>query len=146
MGRILRKIVEYIAVIHDFIQNFLELNFGVKDDKIMHFIVIGIIGFVLMTLLKPLFKYLVKHKMVVTIDFIYCFSFIIVLTFAIEIGQKITGTGDMEFSDIAYGIGGFLLFAFIYFVLYSIIRLIKNLIYKNKAQNSNNKNSLEKIS
>ncbi len=133
MGGILRKIVEYIAFFHDFLEKFLKINFGLRDDKLMHFIVIGVIGFILMALLKPFFKFLVEKKAVVTIDFIYCFSFIVVLTFAIEIGQKITGTGKMEFADISYGIGGFLLFSFIYFILCFLISLIKNKKVKKGA-------------
>ena len=132
---ILKLIVEYIAYIHDLIKDFLVDNFGLKDDKMMHFYVIGIIGFILMVILKPIIKFLVEHKMIVTIDFIYCFSFIVVLTFAIEIGQKITGTGNMEFADITYGIGGFLCFALLYTVFYGIIQLIKeNLNIKKDSQ------------
>ena len=34
------------------------------------------------------------------IAWIYVFTLIIVITFAIEIGQKVTNTGNMEFADI----------------------------------------------
>jgi hypothetical protein len=132
--KILKLIVEYIAYIHDFIKDFLVNNFGLKDDKMMHFYVIGIIGFILMVVLKPIIKFLVEHKMIVTIDFIYCFSFIVVLTFAIEIGQKITGTGNMEFADITYGIGGFLCFALIYAIIYVIVKAIKESLNKKNTK------------
>ncbi len=37
------------------------------------------------------------------------FTLIVVITFAIEIGQKITNTGNMEFADILFGITGFVI-------------------------------------
>lgn len=37
-----------------------------------------------------------------------CFTLIIVITFAIEIGQKVTNTGNMEFADIVFGVVGFI--------------------------------------
>jgi hypothetical protein len=44
----------------------------------------------------------------------------LVLTFAIEIGQGLTGTGGMEMADIHAGMGGFLFL----FVVFVIIRAI----------------------
>ena len=35
-------------------------------------------------------------------------TLIIVITFAIEIGQKVTNTGNMEFADIVFGVVGFI--------------------------------------
>ncbi len=42
------------------------------------------------------------------IAWIYVFTLIIVITFAIEIGQKVTNTGNMEFADIVFGVVGFI--------------------------------------
>lgn len=40
------------------------------------------------------------------IAFIYVFTVIVVITFAIEIGQKISDSGTMDFADIVFGIAG----------------------------------------
>ena len=65
-----------------------------------------------------------------TIAWIYVFTLIIVITFAIEIGQKISGTGVMEFADIAYGVVGFLCM----YVMFAIIRSIWHLIRKSRMR------------
>lgn len=56
----------------------------------------------------PVFKWLAKHDHVMVIAWIYVFTLIIVITFAIEIGQKVTNTGNMEFADIVFGVVGFI--------------------------------------
>ncbi|KJS47856.1 MAG: membrane protein [Peptococcaceae bacterium BRH_c23] len=94
----------------------LDLNF---NDKQLHFLVIGFLGIVLFILVNRLFKYLVRYSLTV-ISFIYTFTVLVVLVFAIEIGQKITGRGNMEFQDIVEGLWGFL----IAFVLYQGIVII----------------------
>ena len=48
-------------------------------------------------------------------DFFFT-SYIVVITFAIEIGQKISDSGTMDFADIVFGIAGFLLM-FVIFLL-----------------------------
>jgi len=60
------------------------------------------------------------------ITFFYVFTVIIVITFAIEIGQGVLGTGSMEQGDITYGIIGFLFF----FAIFAVIRLIVHGIIK----------------
>ena len=52
----------------------------------------------------PVFKWLAKHDHVMVIAWIYVFTLIIVITFAIEIGQKVTNTGNMEFADAERGL------------------------------------------
>jgi chromate transport protein ChrA len=49
----------------------------------------------------------------------------VVLAFAIEIGQKQTNTGNMEFWDIIYGINGFLFFFTIFVVILLIVKIAK---------------------
>ena len=55
-----------------------------------------------------IFKLLQNHPLVIA--FIYAFTVMIVLTFAIEIGQGFYGTGNMEMEDVVAGMGGFLFF------------------------------------
>lgn len=97
-----------VAKIHNAIMqlnNAYEVNF---TDKELHFLVIGLLGMAMIFVVYPLFKYLAKKNHEMVIAWIYVFTVIVVITFAIEIGQKITKTGNMEFADIMYGVVGFL--------------------------------------
>lgn len=120
--------VGIIARIHDKIlglNNAFEMNFS---DKQLHFLVIGLLGMLMIFVVYPLFKYLAKHNHEMVIAWIYVFTVIIVLTFAIEIGQKITGTGNMEFADIMFGLVGFLLMFAIFALIRALFQLILRLI------------------
>ena len=118
--------VGIVAKFHDVIIHLndrYETNF---TDKELHFLVIGLLGMGLVLGLFPIFRYLVRRNHELTITGIYVFTLIIVITFAIEIGQKITGTGNMEFADIVFGIVGFLLF----FLIFAVLRAIWLFIVK----------------
>ena len=141
-------IVEGIALFHGKI---LQLNDSFEttlSDKELHFLVIGIIGMLAIFIIYPLFLKLSK-KHVLAIAWIYVFTLIIVLTFAIEIGQKITNTGEMEFSDIMFGVVGFLSMFAVFCILRGIFNIIKRLIIKrieeNKINNNIEKDELEEI-
>ncbi|HJA11441.1 MAG TPA: hypothetical protein H9799_00560 [Candidatus Mediterraneibacter merdipullorum] len=126
MEKLLYFIVSVIAEIHNYI---MTLNDSVETsftDKELHFIVIGLLGIILVFVIYPVFKWLADtgHTMVIT--WIYVFTVIIVLTFAIEIGQGVTGTGNMEFADIAAGVLGFLAA----FLVFAVIRGIYHLVVK----------------
>ena len=125
MTEILRTIVEYIAFFHRYISSFLLTHFGISDDKLMHLIVIGGLTFLLLFFLRPLISYLIRKHREMTLTFIYSFTVILVLSFSIEIGQKVTGTGSMEFVDIVYGIYGFFIAFVIYLILYKFFSLFK---------------------
>lgn len=130
LKELLYYIVELIAKIHTkilSINDSFEYNF---TDKELHFLVIGILGMALIFVIYPMFKWLAKHNHVMVIAWFYVFTVIIVITFAIEIGQKVTHTGAMEFADIMFGIVGFismfLAFALIRAIYKGILQLIKN--------------------
>ena len=90
------------------------------SDKDLHFLVIGILGMLMIFVVYPLFKWLAGKKHVMVIAWIYVFTLIIVITFAIEIGQKISNTGNMEFTDIMFGVMGFV----VMFAVFAVIRSI----------------------
>ncbi|MDE6233447.1 MAG: hypothetical protein K2M60_08915 [Lachnospiraceae bacterium] len=121
-------IVEIIAQIHNKILSLNDSYENVMDDKQLHFVVIGILGMLMLFIVYPLFKWLSKNHVLV-IAWIYVFTVIIVITFAIEIGQKVTGTGNMEFADIASGLLGFMfmfiIFAGIRWLIHMIVDLFK---------------------
>ena len=98
-----------------------EYNF---TDKELHFIIIGIIGMAMIFAIYPIFKWLANRDHIMTITRIYVFTLIIVLTFAIEIGQQASHTGTMEFADIMFGIVGFLLMYIVFAVCRAVIKWI----------------------
>ena len=134
METLIYNFVMFVARIHSYI---LSLNDQIENsftDKELHFIIVGAFGIALVLVLHPLFLWLAKtgHTMVIT--FLYVITVILVLTFAIEIGQGFYGTGSMEFDDVRYGVGGFLVFFCIFLVIRGIIHLIMNLTHKGKGK------------
>ena len=128
MKEFLYMIVGWIAEIHSYLMRFndsYEYNFS---DKELHFIVIGLLGMAFVFIVYPVFKWLAKHNHVMVIAWIYVFTLILVITFAIEIGQKVTNTGAMEFADIVFGVVGFIVMFFIFFIVSEIYHLICRLI------------------
>lgn len=123
MSDFLYWVVEIIAKIHTKILTINDNCETVLNDKQLHFLVIGILGMLILMVIYPLFKALSKNHVLI-IAWIYVFTVIIVITFAIEIGQKITRTGNMEFEDILFGIFGFLAM----FIVFAIIRWIFHMI------------------
>lgn len=129
MRELLYAGVSLISKFHDKIMqlnNAYEANF---TDKELHFLVIGLLGLGMIFVVYPLFKMLAKHNHEMVIAWIYVTTVIVVLTFAIEIGQKITGTGNMEFADIMFGVIGFFAmfgaFCFLRAIYHGILRLIR---------------------
>ena len=128
MKELLYGIVELLAKIHSYLLRFndaYEYNFS---DKELRFLVIGILGMMFIFVVYPVFKWLEKHDHVMVIAWIYVLTLIIVITFAIEIGQKVTGTGNMEFADIVMGVFGFIVMFLVFSVVRGIYKLIRNLI------------------
>lgn len=139
MKELLYAGVGLISRIHDKIMrlnNAFEANLS---DKELHFLVIGILGLCMIFVIYPLFKYLAKRGHEMVIAWIYVFTVLVVITFAIEIGQKITHTGNMEFADIMYGLVGFLLmfavFCILRMIYHGILRLIRYLKERNQSKN-----------
>ena len=128
LKKLLYGIVGWIARIHGYILRLNDASEYAFSDKALHFLVLGILGMALVFLLYPLFRYLARRKHEFAITWIYVFTLIVVITFAIEIGQKVTGTGSMEFSDIMFGIFGFILM----FAVFSIARWFFRLFFPSK--------------
>ena len=129
MVGILKLIVGFINDLHDFLTIFFD-SFGVLfTDKELHFIVIGIIGMVIYLVVNAVFKAMAKISISV-LSFIYTVTVLLVIVFGIEIMQKITNRGHMEFADIVAGLWGFAAFFATYLVLYGLISIIKKGIKK----------------
>lgn len=121
---VLKYIASTINYIHDLLLHFSRsMQFNLSDEQ-LHFIVIGLVGLVLFLIVNRLFKFLAKYS-IEAISFIYTFTVLVVVVFAIEIEQKITGRGRMELSDIADGLWGFIIAFSAYLLLGLIILGIK---------------------
>ena len=120
-----------VAQIHESLMHLydnFELYFGDKD---MHFIVMAVLGMILFFMVHFVFKRLAKWS-ITAISFIYVFTVMTVLGLAIEIGQKITGTGDMDFRDVVAGLYGVLAFFAVYTVYRLIVLLVRHLMRGRK--------------
>lgn len=127
---------DFINNIHDMVIDAVGIGSYAIDDKKLHFISMAIIGMVIFAITQFIFRKLSKYSITV-ISFIYTFTVMIVIVFAIEIQQKLTNRGNMEFTDIAYGIYGFLYIFLIYLVIKLIFILSKKQLRKfsNKRKN-----------
>jgi len=133
LKKLLYLLVEGIAKVHDKILTLNDAFEYTFTDKELHFIIIAIIGIAILFVIHPLFVALSK-KHVMVISWIYVTTLIVVITFAIEIGQKITNTGNMEFADIMFGIIGFFTAFFAFCFVRGIWHFIIKMINKNKKK------------
>lgn len=119
----MREATLLVAHIHDILLR-LDDEFALSlSDKDMHFLVMLVVGMALFFAVHFVFKRLAKVS-VTAISFIYVFTVMTVLGFAIEVGQRITGTGNMDFRDIAAGLYGVLAF----FAVYAAYKLLRQLV------------------
>ncbi len=138
MQEILTEIVLFIGKIHSYIGRMNKGSHSLFTDKDLHLIVMAIIGVFIFLFTYLIFwfiqKKLPKSAMFI-VTFIYTFTVLVVITFAIEIGQKITNTGNMEFADILYGLWGFLIaFGFLLAIM-AIVWVIRSIIKEVKQKN-----------
>lgn len=128
MVDLLYGMIYQISRIHSRILTWNDAKELYLSDKQLHFLVIGLLGMALIFIFYPLFKWLANKGHILSIAWIYVFTLIIVITFAIEIGQGMTGTGHMEFTDIASGVMGFLLMFAVFAMIREVFLFIRNKI------------------
>lgn len=137
MKEIILFLTEVVNNIHDVLINVAEA-FGLQlTDKDLHFWIIGIIGIFTFFPVYLFFKMLSKWRWSITaISFVYTFTVMTVLVFAIEIQQAITDRGHMEFSDAVIGLWGFLVFFGVYACFALVITGVKQLLKRKKTTQS----------
>lgn len=128
MKQYLYNAVILVSKIHNAIMHLNDSCDINLSDKDLHFLIIGLLGMGMIFVIYPLFRYLAARDRVMLIAWIYVFTVIVVITFAIEIGQKITNTGNMEFADIMYGLIGFMAMFCVFLVIRMVFRGILWLI------------------
>lgn len=132
MTELLKVTVSIINFSHDFIVDVsrsLNLNL---TDKDLHFWFMGLMGMAIFLITDIVFQRIAKWN-ISFISFIYTVTVLIVIVFGLEIEQKITGSGNMEFDDIIAGVWGFLVIFIVYLSLRIAIYLLNNLVNRNKV-------------
>ncbi|NTU27905.1 hypothetical protein HPX95_17330 [Bacillus tequilensis] len=129
-------ITEMVNQFHDAFISFCGMLGIHLTDKEMHFWVIGVFGIFFFGVTHAVFKWLSKWSMT-ALSFIYTVTVIIVIVFAIEIQQKVTGRGNMEFLDATEGLKGFLVFFMFFLLLKLLVRFINRLFSGRTASKSN---------
>ena len=128
MSKYLNLLVAWMTRAHDYIMTFndsFEYNFS---DKELHFLVIGAAGLMMIMLIYPLFRLLARRNRVLAITWIYVLTVLVMATFAIEIGQSVTGMGTMEFGDVVAGLGGFFAVTAVIMVLQLLQWMVKSVV------------------
>ncbi|WP_173915556.1 hypothetical protein [Halobacillus sp. Marseille-Q1614] len=122
---------EVILILAEIVNIFHELIWGISNslglnltDKELHFWVIGILGIIGLLFVDLVFHAISKWS-ITAISFLFTFAVVLVFVFAVEIQQRNTGAGNMEFADAAYSILGFLAFCIVYLLFKGIGSLIK---------------------
>lgn len=124
MVEILKLIASFINDLHDKVLDMVGIAGYPLNDKQLHFIFMAVIGILIFAFTQIVFKKLAKYS-ITAISFIYTFTVMVVIVFAIEIQQKLTNRGNMEFSDIVYGLYGFIYVFLIYLLIKLIVLAIK---------------------
>ncbi len=129
MVNILELVSSITNNIHDLlIKVFRILGYNL-NDKQLHFLIIGTIGIVIFLIVNSLFRFISKYSITV-ISFIYTLTLMVGFVFAIEIEQKITKRGNMEFKDITAGLWGFIAFFGVYAAFRIIVFLFKKFVLR----------------
>ncbi|WP_156288721.1 hypothetical protein [Oceanobacillus salinisoli] len=118
MKEIVLAMADAVNEIHDILIDIFGFH---MTDKELHFWIIGVIGMFTFLVVYFFFKWIARMKWSITIlSFIYTFTGMVVLVFAIELQQAITNRGNMEFADAVAGLWGFV----VLFMIYAVVGLI----------------------
>ncbi len=135
MGEFIKLIVAIVNELHDIVIGIMNgMGFSVTD-KDLHFWVIGLMGMGGFVVVQFLFRLLSKWS-ITAISFIYTITVVLVIVFAIEIQQKITGRGNMEFADAVVGLQGFVVFFLVYLAIRLLVMGVKRLHKSNTNKNT----------
>jgi hypothetical protein len=136
MKEFIQILAEIVNNLHDFILFFVSdtLNSN-ATDKDLHFWIMGIIGIIIFLFVLFLSNLISRMRFGITIlSFLYTFTVMVVLVFAIEIQQALTSRGNMEFQDAAVGLWGLIVFFMVFAVVSSIFLLVKNFFKQSEKR------------
>ena len=133
MKDVIKVIVEIVNEVHDLLMDFTRIMGWNLTDKDLHLWVFGILGILIFLVVQAVFKIL-SNWSITSISFLYTFTVLVVIVFAIEIQQKITGRGNMEFLDAIIGLWGFLIFFAVYLMIRFLVLGIKKVWSSGKKR------------
>ncbi|OEH94207.1 hypothetical protein BFG57_09145 [Bacillus solimangrovi] len=137
MEEVIKLLANVVNNLHDLFV-MLTKRFGLAlTDKELHFWLMGILGIGIFFVVHLLFKRMSRWS-ITSISFIYTFTVMVVIVFAIEIQQKITNRGNMEFEDAIAGLWGFI----VLFLIYVAVTLTNYLFKRMKQKNHEDKYKL----
>lgn len=136
MKEIILIVAEIINTMHDIILDLTTFAGLDVTDKDLHLWIMGMIGIFIFGCTHVFFKYLSKFG-ITAISFVYAFTVMVVIVFAIEIQQQITGRGQMEFDDAVIGLWGFLLFFGAFLLIKAINKGIHSLMKRKNSKTNN---------
>ncbi len=122
--------VAFVARVHDELWVYNRSAGSPFTDKELHFIVIGAFGLVVLLVCYALSRFCAKRGLVGLLSWAFALSLVMLVCFAIEIGQAVTNTGNMELADIVYGVVGFLAVSCAVGALWLLAWLIKKLVQR----------------
>lgn len=91
------------------------------NDKQLHFWVFGFCGLGLFLATDMVFKRIAKWS-ISALSFVYALTLVTILALSVEIQQRLTQQGAMQFSDILAGLWGFLALLGLYGLANSLVR------------------------
>ena len=128
IAEMLDLFVRGIAHFHELILTLNDSTALFLTDKQLHFIVMGAVGMAMLLVVYPVFSLLSKNH-VLMIAWIYVFTVLVMLSFAIEIGQGLSGTGTMDMRDVISGLAGFLLLFLVFAAARAVFRFLLHLFH-----------------
>ncbi len=134
MRDLLYGIIYWTAELHDKILSINDAGGYYLNDKQLHFVVMGVFGLLGIFIIYPIFKALANSGHTMIIAWLYVFTCLIVVSFAIELGQWYSGSGIVELADVIYGLAGFL----IMFAIFAVIRAAFNAIVARLRKSKSN--------
>ncbi|HYE81244.1 MAG TPA: hypothetical protein VEG39_03650 [Clostridia bacterium] len=124
MTRFLKLLIAIINKIHDLIVDIAHgLGLGLTDKQ-LHFWLLGAFGVAIFVVCDLVFRRLARWS-ISAITFVYTFTVLLVLVMAIEIEQKVTQSGRMEFEDVVAGLSGFIVISLVYMLVRVLVKELK---------------------
>ncbi len=130
MKKIVDLMIDVIYKAHTYLMSINDSYENSLTDKQLHFLIIGLMGIMMLAVLYPLFKWLAKKNLTILVTWFYVFTVLVVVTFAIEIAQWYSNTGNMDFNDIVAGLVGYFAMSFVFVLIVIIFELIKSIFFK----------------
>ncbi len=130
MKKIIDLMIDIIYKAHTYLMGINDSYENSLTDKQLHFLIIGLMGIAMLAVLYPLFKWLAKKNLTILVTWFYVFTVLVVITFAIEIAQWYSNTGNMDFNDIVAGLVGYFMMSFVFVLVVIIFELIKSIFFK----------------